>query len=54
MQGVKAYTTAARIIEWCCQQMINIHQHSGHHDQIGSSPVSAKEKPRNDGWDNKV
>jgi|GEM_PF-4950487 len=34
--------------------MIKVDQHGGYHNQIGELPISAKEKPSDDGRDNKV
>lgn len=34
--------------------MIQVHQHSGHHNQVGELPISAKVKPNDDGRDYKV
>lgn len=51
---MKANTTSASVINGGCQQMIQVHQHGGHHNQVGKRPISAKEKPNDDGRDYKV
>jgi hypothetical protein len=40
---MESNTTTARVIYRVCQQVVNVYQHGGHHDQIDEFPVFAKE-----------
>lgn len=54
MQGVKADATARWIVDGVGQQMIDIHQHRGDHDQIGAFPVVPKKYPDHQRRDSSV
>lgn len=54
MQGMKANTATRRVIDRIREQMINIHQHGGHHDQVCAFPVISKKHPDDQRRDHSV
>ena len=54
MQGVEANTATTRIIDGRCQKVIEIHQHGGHHYEIGPFPILSKKQGDHDGRNDKV
>ena len=42
MQGMEADATTLGIVNGIGQQMIQIHQHGSHHQQIGPPPLTTK------------
>ena len=48
MQGVKPDATTVRVVYRVCQQVVEIDQHGGHHQQIGELPVPAKKQGDDD------
>jgi hypothetical protein len=54
VQGVKPDAAATRIIYRDCQQMIEIHQHSGQHQNVSWFPALTKKKLDNDRRNDKM
>ena len=45
---MKANTTSSSIINWVCQQMIQVYKHACHHNQISFAPIFLKKEQADD------
>ena len=50
MQWMKGDTAAIRIVDWVCEQVIEVHEHRREHDEPRLLPVTPKEQQSHRAW----
>ena len=51
---MKAYAAPMWVENGRCEQMIEVDEHGGEHDQVSLFPILPKEDPRNECWSQKM